>query len=226
LSALFDHCSVSREYRYGSYEGFGFGTTGSTTFDLLWPFAYLFVNTVLTTATAGRIMYARFADKRRSALTHLRNKRIYRKRSVFHASRSRLVSVGRAIVESALISWLAILVLLVFQALMVAKWVREPIHHRVLFGELTRSKPGSPLRSTIEVSLSPALAAALPTIYVRRAFLELYSTDMTYRIQAISQSLILARFALARLVASPNLMDTLSEFTAEHCVLDTETYIA
>lgn len=100
---LLSTVSASRQYS-GHSPGVIATSNGLPAFDLLWPALYLLTNTVLTAATATRIMYVSSWAAFALVLMSM-GYSIYRKHSTFRASRSHLLHVGRAIVESALLSW-------------------------------------------------------------------------------------------------------------------------
>jgi hypothetical protein len=87
-------------------------------FSIFWSPIYLIVNTALTSATAAKILCV--VDVfRRGVLrrAHLLTNSIIHKKTPFKTSESRslLFTVGLAIVESSLISWIGAFVMLVLQ---------------------------------------------------------------------------------------------------------------
>jgi hypothetical protein len=78
-----------------------------------WSSIYLGVNSIMTIAITARLVCV--ADKYWwSARPHIRIS-VLRKQASFSASRCLLLTAGRAIIESAFISWVAVLLALIFE---------------------------------------------------------------------------------------------------------------
>jgi hypothetical protein len=81
--------------------------------NFVWAPIYLANNTLMSALIVSKIMcVACQAGLPRSLTTHGHSK--LHKQTQFRSSRSVLVTVGRAVVESALVSWIGVLLLLVF----------------------------------------------------------------------------------------------------------------
>jgi hypothetical protein len=79
-------------------------------FDLVWSPLYLAVNGVLTVLITARILYA--TALQRYALRFNGICSVLRRRTSFGTSRSILFTAGRTVVESALISWVGVFMML------------------------------------------------------------------------------------------------------------------
>jgi hypothetical protein len=82
--------------------------------DWLWIPAYLVVNGTVSIAIAARIMCVTVLRRVKAGSVHIDLHSVLRRRTPFSASRSLLLTVGRALVESAFIAWMAVLMMLLF----------------------------------------------------------------------------------------------------------------
>jgi hypothetical protein len=82
----------------------------NTEFDLAWSPLYLAVNGVLTVLVTARILYATTLRHYAPRLSDIHS--VLRRRTSFGTSRSILIAAGRTVVESALISWVGVFMML------------------------------------------------------------------------------------------------------------------
>jgi hypothetical protein len=79
-------------------------------FDFVWSPLYLVVNGVLMVLVTARILYATTLNRYASKLNGICS--VLHRRTSFGTSRSILVTAGRTVVESALISWVGVFMML------------------------------------------------------------------------------------------------------------------